>query len=55
MTVEEVDFDVREVLMNSVALLVQRAQSKNISLNHSIDENIGGNWSAILPGSADFA
>jgi CheY-like chemotaxis protein len=42
MTVEEVDFDVREVLMNSVALLVQRAQSKNISLNHSIDENIGG-------------
>jgi two-component system, sensor histidine kinase and response regulator len=42
MTFEKVDFELREVVMNSVALLVQRAQSKNIALTHSIDENIGG-------------
>jgi len=42
MIFEKVDFDLREVVMNSVALLAPRAQSKNIELTHSIDENISG-------------
>jgi signal transduction histidine kinase/AmiR/NasT family two-component response regulator len=42
MTLEKVDFDLREAVMNSVALLIPRAQDKNITLTYSIDESIGG-------------
>jgi signal transduction histidine kinase len=41
MTFEKVDFDLRETVMNSVALLVPRAQSQNIALTYSIDDSIG--------------
>jgi signal transduction histidine kinase len=40
MTFEKVEFDLREAVMNSVALLVPRAQAKNIALTYSIDEKI---------------
>jgi CheY-like chemotaxis protein len=40
MTFEKVEFDLHEVIMNSVALLLPRAQEKNITLTYSIDEKI---------------
>jgi CheY-like chemotaxis protein len=41
MIFEKVDFDLRETVMSSVALLLPRAQSQNISLTCSIDDTIG--------------
>jgi signal transduction histidine kinase len=40
MTVESATFDLREAIKGSVALLVPRAQSKNLALMHSIEEDI---------------
>ncbi len=42
MTFEQVDFDLLEIVRNAIALLAPRAQSKNISLTHSVEEKIGG-------------
>jgi signal transduction histidine kinase len=42
MIFEEVSFDLRETVMNSLALLAPRAQSKNISLTCSLAEQIDG-------------
>jgi CheY-like chemotaxis protein len=41
MTFENVDFDLREVVANAVALLAPRAKSQNSVLNYSVDKNIG--------------
>jgi CheY-like chemotaxis protein len=41
MTFEKVDFDLRETVKNSVALLIPRAKSQNIALTYSIDDSIG--------------
>jgi two-component system sensor histidine kinase/response regulator len=41
MTFEKVDFDLRETVLNSIALLIPRVQSQNIALTYSIDESIG--------------
>ena len=42
MIFEEVSFDLRETVMNSLALLAPRAQAKNISLTCSLAEQING-------------
>ncbi|MGO8765252.1 MAG: response regulator [Limisphaerales bacterium] len=40
MTFEKVEFDLREAVMNSIALLLPRAQTKNIALTYSVDEKV---------------
>ncbi|HWD93191.1 MAG TPA: response regulator [Verrucomicrobiae bacterium] len=40
MTVEKVDFDLREVMMSSVTLLTPRAQACGLALTHSLGEGI---------------
>jgi len=40
MTFEKVEFDLREAVMNAVALLVPRAREKNLTLTYTIDETI---------------
>ncbi|HEU6448498.1 MAG TPA: response regulator [Verrucomicrobiae bacterium] len=40
MTFEKVNFDLREAVMNSVAVLLPRAQAKNLPLTYSIDAKI---------------
>ncbi len=42
MTIETVDFDLREAAANSVALLNHRAQAKKIGLHYNIAEGISG-------------
>src|SRR6185437_2682576 len=40
MTFEKVEFDLREIVGNSVALLAPRAQAKHLTLTHSVNEKI---------------
>jgi signal transduction histidine kinase/AmiR/NasT family two-component response regulator len=40
MTLEKVDFDLREIITNSVALLAPRARAQGLTLTHSVDEAI---------------
>jgi signal transduction histidine kinase/AmiR/NasT family two-component response regulator len=40
MTFEKVEFDLREAVMNSVAVLLPRAQAKSLTLTYSVDETI---------------
>jgi signal transduction histidine kinase len=40
MTFEAAGFDLRDVIIGSVALLVPRAQAKKLTLTHSIDDNL---------------
>jgi signal transduction histidine kinase len=40
MTFEKVNFDLREAVANSIAVLMPRAQTKNFPLTYSIDEKI---------------
>jgi len=40
MTFEQVNFDVREVVMNAVAVVMPRAQAKRLALTWSVDEKI---------------
>ncbi len=40
MTFEKVDFDLREIVTSSAALLTPRARSKGLALNHSIPEGV---------------
>ena len=40
MTFEQVNFDIREVVMNAVAVVMPRAQAKRLALTWSVDEQV---------------
>jgi signal transduction histidine kinase len=40
MTFEQVHFDLREVVMNAVAMVMPRAQAKQLALTYSVDEKV---------------